>query len=65
MPPKIRDLIDQLESAGFANRGGNGSHRNYVHPKVAKPVTISGQLGDDAKRYQVRAVWHALVEAQK
>jgi len=65
MPPKISDLIGQLERAGFENRGGKGSHRNYVHPNVLKPVTISGNLGDDAKRYQLRAVWHALVEAQK
>ncbi len=65
MPPKVRDLIEQLERAGFVNRGGKGSHRNYVHPRIAKPVTISGKLGDDAKRYQVRDVWHALVEVQK
>jgi predicted RNA binding protein YcfA (HicA-like mRNA interferase family) len=65
MPPKVRDLIGQLEQAGFVSRGGKGSHRNYVHPGVTKPVTISGNLGDDAKRYQVRAVWHALVEVRK
>ena len=42
MPPKIRDLIADLEKAGFVNRGGKGSHRNYVHPMVIKPVTVSG-----------------------
>jgi hypothetical protein len=36
-----------------------------VHPNVPDPVTISGNPGDDAKRYQLRAVWHALVEVQK
>jgi predicted RNA binding protein YcfA (HicA-like mRNA interferase family)/predicted RNase H-like HicB family nuclease len=56
VPPKIRELIAQLENAGFADRGGKGSHRNYVHPKVARPITIAGKPGDDAKRYQVRAV---------
>ncbi|MDY6983452.1 MAG: type II toxin-antitoxin system HicA family toxin [Pseudomonadota bacterium] len=65
MPPKVEDLIEQLEHAGFVDRGGKGSHRNYVHPRVAKPVTISGNPGDDAKRYQVREVWWALAEAQK
>lgn len=65
MPPKIRDLISQLEGAGFTDRGGKGSHRNYVHPNVLRPITVSGQLGDDAKLYQVRAVAKAIEETQK
>jgi predicted RNA binding protein YcfA (HicA-like mRNA interferase family) len=65
MPPKIRELIADLEKAGFVNRGGRGSHRNFVHPKVAQPVTISGSSGDDAKAYQVRAVRRAVEEAKK
>ncbi len=54
MPPKVRELIEQLEQAGFQNRGGKGSHRNFVHPRGGRPVTISGKVGDDAKRYQER-----------
>ncbi|HEY2992148.1 MAG TPA: type II toxin-antitoxin system HicA family toxin [Methylomirabilota bacterium] len=65
MPPKIRELIADLEAAGFVDRGGKGSHRNFVHPKVAKPVTISGAPGDDAKRYQVRAVQLAIEESRR
>lgn len=65
MPPKIRDLIAQLEHAGFHNRGGKGSHRNFVHPGVTRPITISGQPGDDAKIYQVRAVLKAIAEVRK
>jgi predicted RNA binding protein YcfA (HicA-like mRNA interferase family) len=64
-PPKVRDLVAQLERAGFVNRGGKGSHRNFVHPKLAKPLTISGKLGDDAKQYQIQAVWSALRELQR
>lgn len=64
MPPKIRDLIAELERAGFVNRGGKGSHRNFVHPKAQKPVTVSGKLGDDARQYQVRAVHLALEESK-
>ena len=56
MPRKVRELIRDLEKAGFRNRGGKGSHRNFVHPKVAKPVRISGNLGDDAKQYQEKSV---------
>jgi predicted RNA binding protein YcfA (HicA-like mRNA interferase family) len=65
MPPKIKDLIVQLEHAGFRNRGGKGSHRNFVHPGVTRPITISGQPGDDAKLYQVRAVLKAIAEVCK
>ena len=65
MPPKVRELITMLERAGFESRGGKGSHRNYVHPDLSKPITISGKLGDDAKQYQVRAVKRALEELAK
>ena len=64
VPPKVRELISQLEKAGFANRGGKGSHRNFVHPNVVKPITIPGQPGDDAKQYIVRAVVRAIEESK-
>lgn len=65
MPKKIRELIIELEHAGFINRGGKGSHRNFVHPSLLKSVVISGQLGDDAKKYQEKAVSAAIEESQK
>ncbi len=65
MPPKIRELIAELTKAGFMNRGGKGSHRNFIHPRVTKPVTLSGKPGDDAKQYQLRAVRSAIEEAKK
>ncbi len=65
MPPKLRELIAELQQAGFVNRGGRGSHRNFVHPKVLKPITISGSMGDDAKQYQVKAVQIAIEESKK
>lgn len=64
MPPKVRELMSDLERAGFADRGGKGSHRNFVHPKVSRPITISGAPGDDAKHYQVRAVRRAIEESK-
>ena len=64
MPRKVRELIAELEAAGFLNRGGKGSHRNFVHPKVTKPVTLSGSAGDDAKQYQERAVKRAIEESR-
>ncbi|MCK8603641.1 type II toxin-antitoxin system HicA family toxin [Desulfoferrobacter suflitae] len=65
MPPMVRDLITDLENAGFVDRGGKDSHRNVVHPQVRRPVTVSGQLGDDAKQYQLRAVRLAIEESKK
>jgi len=65
MPRKIKQLIRDLEKAGFVNRGGKGSHRNFVHPDLTIPITISGKLNDDAKQYQERAVRSALEELNK
>ena len=55
MPKKIGSLIQMLKKAGFVDRGGKGSHRNFKHPSGAK-ITISGNLGHDAKKYQERDV---------
>ncbi|MDP1931453.1 MAG: type II toxin-antitoxin system HicA family toxin [Gammaproteobacteria bacterium] len=65
MPPKIRELIRDLERAGFYNRGGKGSHRNFIHPNLSDPVTLSGQSGQDADRYQIRQVSNAIRESKK
>ena len=59
MPRKVRQLIADLEKAGFVNRGGKGSHRNFTHPKGLR-VTMSGGAGDDAKHYQEHDVRRAL-----
>lgn len=55
MPKTIRELMQELERAGFVNRGGKGSHRNYEHQAGIR-ITLSGNLGDDAKRYQENEV---------
>ncbi|MEI6076625.1 MAG: type II toxin-antitoxin system HicA family toxin [Verrucomicrobiota bacterium] len=64
MPRKLRQLIADLEKAGFVNRGGKGSHRNFTHPQGLR-VTISGGAGDDAKHYQERDVRRALDAVKK
>jgi predicted RNA binding protein YcfA (HicA-like mRNA interferase family) len=64
MPQKVKELVAELEQAGFVNRGGKGSHRNFVHPRVSKPITISGAPGDDAKYYQIRAVKRGIEESK-
>ena len=64
MPRKIRELIGDLKRAGFSDRGGKGSHRNFVHPRRAEPVVVSGDPGSDAKLYQEKKVGEAIEEVQ-
>lgn len=56
MPRKIRELISDLQRAGFVNRGGKGSHRNFVHLASKQTITLSGGEGADAKPYQEKEV---------
>ncbi|MCH7613268.1 MAG: type II toxin-antitoxin system HicA family toxin [Candidatus Marinimicrobia bacterium] len=64
MPRKIRELIKDLEKAGFVNRSGKGSHRNYIHPQGIV-ITISGKTGSDVKHYQEKQVKRKIKEIQK
>jgi predicted RNA binding protein YcfA (HicA-like mRNA interferase family) len=64
MPRKLRQLVSDLEQAGFSDRGGKGSHRNFTHPKGLR-VTLSGKSGDDAKRYQEKQIKLAIDQSQK
>lgn len=64
MPKKVRELIKRLEMAGFRNRGGKGSHRNFTHPQCPFVVTISGKEGEDAKPYQEKAIHRAIKEVK-
>lgn len=64
MPRKIRQLIADLERAGFVDRGGRGSHRNFEHVSGQR-VTVSGQPGADAHHYQEMQVRKAIEESKK
>jgi len=64
MARKIRDLIKDLEMAGFVDRGGKGSHRNFSHVSGVV-LTISGKPGDDAKPYQEKLIQQKIQETQK
>ena len=65
MPRKIRDLVRDLVKAGFEERRGKGSHRNYSHPLFAEVVTISGKDGDDARRHLEKTVQKAIHEVNQ
>ena len=64
MPRKIRELLHDLEKAGFNNRGGKGSHRHFEHDSGSR-ITISGKRGDDAKPYQEREVKRTIEETTR
>jgi len=53
-----------LKKAGFVDRGGKGSHRNFIHPSGIV-LTISGSLGDDAKPYQEKLLKKILRKVKK
>ena len=61
MTAKIRNLISRLKRAGFIDRGGKGSHRNFVHWSGVI-LTLSGKPGDDAKPYQAKLVKEKIEE---
>jgi predicted RNA binding protein YcfA (HicA-like mRNA interferase family) len=64
MPRKIRELIKDLEMAGFVSRGGKGSHCNVIHSSGVV-LTLSGKPGDDAKPYQEKLIKQKIQETQK
>jgi predicted RNA binding protein YcfA (HicA-like mRNA interferase family) len=67
VPRKIRDLVKDLQNAGFllVPGGGKGSHRKFAHEDYAGAVTLSGKDGDDAKKYQEKQVKRAIEEVQQ
>jgi predicted RNA binding protein YcfA (HicA-like mRNA interferase family) len=66
MPRKIRQLISDLNDAGFQIvAGGKGSHRKFRHDRFAGAVILSGKDGDDALPYQERQVRQAVTEANR
>jgi predicted RNA binding protein YcfA (HicA-like mRNA interferase family) len=66
VPRKIRQLVAELERAGFVLvPGGKGSHRKFRHPKLTGSLMLSGHDGDDALHYQEKQVRHGVREANK
>ncbi len=59
MPRKIRQLIADLEKAGFNHTSTHGSHRKYRH-QAGLTVILSGQTGADAYHYQEKEVRQAI-----
>ncbi|MES2445293.1 MAG: type II toxin-antitoxin system HicA family toxin [Pseudomonadota bacterium] len=49
----FQDFERLLRAFGFTLNRTVGSHRQYVHPRVPRPLPVQPS-GKDAKRYQVR-----------
>ncbi|PYJ19614.1 MAG: hypothetical protein DME92_11900 [Verrucomicrobia bacterium] len=64
MPRKIRQLIAELEKHGFVDRGGKGSHRNFLHPSGVR-ITLSGAPRDDAQTLSERDLKRAIRKVQR
>jgi predicted RNA binding protein YcfA (HicA-like mRNA interferase family) len=66
MPRKIRQLIADLNNAGFCIvPGGKGSHRKFRHDRFSGAVILSGKDGDDALPYQERQVRRAVQQTRQ
>jgi predicted RNA binding protein YcfA (HicA-like mRNA interferase family) len=66
MPRKLRQLIADLEAAGFRIvAGGKGSHRKFRHSRFSGAVILSGKEGDDALPYQEKQVRSAIRETSE
>jgi len=61
MPKKLVVLLAALTRAGYVNRGGKGSHRNYEHA-CGHRLTVAVHKGE-AKPYQQRDIDEAIALA--
>ena len=64
MPRKLRELIKDLEKAGWLLDHFTGRHRVFKHPNVSRHVSLAGKKGDDAHRYQETLVKEAVEDAR-
>jgi len=65
VPKKNRELKAMLRRAGFFQvAGGKGSHTKWRHPNLSRTLTLSGQDGADARRYQEEDVENAIRDSQ-
>jgi len=67
MPRKIRELKAQIvrESLLHLSKRGKGSHELWLHPLIAKTITILGKDGDDVPVYLEKQVQKLLKDLRK
>jgi predicted RNA binding protein YcfA (HicA-like mRNA interferase family) len=65
MPRKLRQLIADLERAGFVHEPGRGSHRKFRHANGTTAILSGHNVGVDAKTYQEKHVRLKIEESKK
>jgi predicted RNA binding protein YcfA (HicA-like mRNA interferase family) len=67
VPRKIRELVRDLQQAGFEliPGAGKGSHRKFIHARFPGAVTLSGKENADAKHYQENQIKKAIEKVQE
>ncbi|MGI0479720.1 type II toxin-antitoxin system HicA family toxin [Geminocystis sp. CENA526] len=65
MPKKVKELKKILIQAGFKQIPGKGSHTNWIHENYLGKITLSGNDGADAKKYQEKLIKIAILEVTK
>jgi len=65
MPKKVKELKKMLIQAGFKQVPGKGSHTNWIHENYQGKITLSGNDGADAKKYQEKLIKIAILEVKK
>jgi predicted RNA binding protein YcfA (HicA-like mRNA interferase family) len=63
MARKVRQLITELETAGFVHTSTHGSHRKFRHP-AGITMILSGRSGADAYHYQEKETRRAIAASQ-
>jgi predicted RNA binding protein YcfA (HicA-like mRNA interferase family) len=65
VPRKLRELIADLERAGFVQESARGTHRKFRHPTGVTAILSGHRQGADALPYQERHVRHAIEESRR
>ena len=55
MPLKVRDVIRDLNEAGWRHIRTKGDHRVFQHPD-GRTTVVSGQIGDDVRIGTYKAI---------
>jgi predicted RNA binding protein YcfA (HicA-like mRNA interferase family) len=55
VPLKVREVINELEKAGWRQIRAKGDHRIFRHPD-GRITVVSGKLGDDVRPGTYRAI---------
>jgi predicted RNA binding protein YcfA (HicA-like mRNA interferase family) len=56
---KVRDIIREVERAGWVYQSSEGSHHHFKHPKLPGKVTVPGHDRDDLRPRTLNSIRRA------